>query len=89
MTRHAILITVALALGLAVGAFAQVVLKFFAVLGLAAGPGPFQAELMQAADHPTVFWTVVGTTAAGLAAIFYLVWGVIRLVGRLRRKGRR
>jgi len=86
MRKHAILISIAFGLGLAAGAFAQVAMKFLAVVSLGAGPGPVHDGLIRAAERPDVFWIVVGATAFGFAAIFYLVWGVVRLVGSTRRK---
>ena len=86
MTKHLILIGSAVGLGMVAGLFAQVAIKFLAVVSLGAGPGPVHDGLIRASERPDVFWIVVGATAFGFAAIFYLVWGVVRLVGRTRRK---
>jgi hypothetical protein len=86
MTKHLILIGTAAGLGLVAGFFAQVALKFLALVSLGAGPGPVHDGLIEAAEQPDVFWIVVGATAFGFAALFYLVWGLIRLLGRVRRK---
>lgn len=79
MTRHLILIGTAVGLGVLAGLFAQVVLKFLAVVSLGAGPGPVHDTLTSAAERPDVFWMVVGAAAIGFSAIFYLVWGLVRL----------
>ena len=86
MNKHLILIGTAVGLGMVAGLFAQVALKFLAVVSLGAGPGPVHEGLILASERPDVFWTVVGATAIGFAAIFYLVWGLIRLVGKSRSK---
>lgn len=87
MFKHVTLIGTAVGLGLVSGFAAQIALRIFAVFSLLAGPG-LQESLNRAAERPDVFWIFGGATAIGLTAIFYLVWGVIRLVGRARGKGR-
>ncbi|TAG22280.1 MAG: hypothetical protein EAZ40_08240 [Rhodobacterales bacterium] len=86
MNKHLILIGTAVGLGLLSGVFAQVALKFLAVVSLGAGPGPVHDGLSSAAERPDVFWVFAGATALGFAAIFYLVWGVTRLVRKPGRK---
>jgi hypothetical protein len=89
MNRHLILIGTAGGLGLLAGVFAKVALKFLALVSLGAGPGPVHDGLSRAAERPDVFWTFAGATALGFAAIFYLVWGAVRLVRKPGRKDQR
>jgi hypothetical protein len=86
--KHVILIGTAVGLGVVSGFAAQTALKVLANLSLIGGPGLFDV-LLKAGERPDVFGIVGGATATGFAAIFYVVWGLIRLVGRYRGKDQR
>jgi hypothetical protein len=84
MIRHSIFIGIAVAIGFLGGSLAQIVLTALAYLSLIGGPGLYEG-LLALADRPDVFWIVTVGVAVAVAALIYLIWGIVWLVGRRRQ----